>query len=298
MPEIRKKDEMKMQNEQKILTIIGSAAMLAIIALLYSVISANSISEKIYARDAAFAGLNAISNTNQLVEKPAEITLTLITDSSNQSLIKLDSLVAQLEKLPRIKIISEKKLEYNSIEATQLVEKYKIEKIPSLFIGGETEKATIISQNWQQLGTIEPDGNIVLRNIPPIYLETSTGNLRGETRATFISVPDKNGVFDAEEVYTQILQNAFGVKPVEQQTISYNSPEGKVILSKYNLEKIPTAILSGDLNAYNGFQQAWLQVGLVEADGSYVFRSLEVIGGIKYFDMNKNEVIETAQQQQ
>ena len=158
---------------------------------------------------------------------------------------------------------------------------------------GKTKESATLTQNWPQLGTIETDGTMVLRDIPPIYLETGTGKLRGETKATFVSVPDKNGVFDAEEVYTQILQSAFGVNPVQQETISYASPEGKALLSKYNLEQIPAVVLSGDLNAYNGFPQAWLQGGTVEADGNYIFRNLGAIQGIKYFDLNKNEVVET-----
>ena len=64
-----------------------------------------------------------------------------------------------------------------------------------------TESPSQISQS------IEPDGAMVLRNIPPIYLETSTGKLRGAAKATFVSVPDKNEVFDAEKVYMNILEN-------------------------------------------------------------------------------------------
>jgi len=281
-----------MQDEQKILAVIGVAAALAIIALLYGAISIQDASAKMEARNTALSSTDR-NSTAQPAPAPAEITLTLITDSNKSNLIDLSGLVGQLGQIPKLKITSQKKLEIGSDESKQLIEKYNIEKIPAILLQGKTNESATLTQNWPQLGTIETDGTMVLRNIPPIYLETGTGKLRGETNATFVSVPDKNGVFDAEEVYTQILQSAFGVNPVQQETISYASPEGKALLSKYNLEQIPAVILSGDLNAYNGFPQAWLQGGTVEADGNYIFRNLGAIQGIKYFDLNKNEVVET-----
>lgn len=284
--------------DEKILVAIGVVAALAIIALLYSTFSIQGTAAKIEARDITLSGLNANDNSAQPVQEPAEITLTTITDSKEKSLISLDSFAQQLRQIPEIKITSEKTIEQDSQEGKELIEKYKIERIPAVILQGETKKAAVLAENWPKIGTIENDGTMVLRNIPPIYLDTKTGKVRGETKAVFISAPDKNGVFDAEEVYIQILQSAFGVNPIGQETVSYASSEGKALLSKYKIGKIPTVILSGDMNAYNGFPQAWLQGGTVESDGNYVFRSLEAIQGIKYFDLNKNEVIETAQPQQ
>jgi len=284
-------------HSEEIFRIVGLAAALAIIALLYGAISIQDTSAKVEARNALlsnFGGEKAI----QPVFEPVEITLTLITDSDKTGLIELTPLVQQLEQIREIEITSQKRLEMGSGEAKQLIEKYRIERIPSVLLQGQTKEATVLTENWPTLGSIETDGTMALRNVPPIYLETSTGKLRGETRATFISVPDKNGVFDAEEAYTQILQSAFGVNPVEKETVSYNSPEGKTLLSKYMLEKIPAFILSGDLNAYSGFPELWLQGGTVEADGNYIFRKPEAIQGTNYFDLDKNEVIEAVQQGQ
>ena len=286
-----------MQDEQKIFAAIGVLAALAIVALLYSTFSIQGAAAKIEARDVAIAEFNANGNVAQPIQESAEITFTIISDSNVASLVSLASFVQQLEQLPEVKIAAEKTIEKDSAQGKQLIEKYKVERIPAAILQGQTKKATVLTQNWPKVGTIETDGAMVLRNVPPIYFETSTGKLRGETKATFVSAPDKNGVFVAEEMYVQILQSAFGVNPVEQETFAFNSQEGKALVSKYRLEKIPTVILSGDLNAYNGFPQVWLQGGTVEADGNYVFRSLGAIRGIKYFDLGKNEIVETTQQQ-
>lgn len=287
-----------MQDEQKILAIIAVASALAIVALLYSTLSIQGADAKIEARNIVLAGFNAPSSTSQPVQVPAEISLTLITDSKEPKLISLAAFVQQFEQLPELKIVAEKTVEKDSAEGQQMIEKYKIERIPVLLLQGETEKSKTLAENWPKVGTTDPDGTMVLRNVPPIYFGTSTGELRGEVKAVFVSVPDKNGVFDAKEVYMQILQSVFGISAVEQEIIRYDSPEGKAFLERHQIEKIPTVILSGDLNAYAGFQQVWGRVGTAESDGVYVFRSVEAIQGVQYFDMNKNEIIETPQQQQ
>ncbi len=290
-----------MPDEQKIFTVIGAAAAIAIIILLYGTISIQSASAKIEARDLVIQGLGAKNSTNaigtQPAPEPAEISVTLITYAQEKNLASLAPLLQQLRQLSGVKIISEKTLEKDSGQAKQLIGKYAIERIPAMLLEGETKKAAALLQNWPRIGSIESDGAMVLRGIPPVYLETGTGKLRGEINAIFISVPDRNGVFDAEEVFAQILQNAFGIKPIEKETASYNSPEGKALVSKYGLEKLPAFILSGDLNAYNGFPESWKEIGSVESGNSFVFRQLEAIRGISYLDLNKNEVAGTPQQQ-
>src|SRR3989344_8085324 len=109
--------ELKMNDEQKIVKIIGVAAGLAIIALIYGAISVGSVAEKINTRDAVFAGLGKSENPVPQAVAPAEITITLITDSNNQMIIRLDSLVQQLQQLPELKVLSVKILENGSSEA-------------------------------------------------------------------------------------------------------------------------------------------------------------------------------------
>ncbi len=50
------------------------------------------------------------------------------------------------------------------------------------------------------------------------------------------------------------------------------------MIAKYSVEKVPTVILGGDLEIYEGFDAVWEQVGTIEEDGSYVFRELDVLG--------------------
>ena len=67
---------------------------------------------------------------------------------------------------------------------------------------------------------------------------------------------------------------ASGIKIVEQKNISSSSDEGTALISKYNLDFVPTIILSKDADAYPIVNQAWIQLGTKEADGSYVLRTV------------------------
>lgn len=285
-----------LDSDKKIFIIIMAVAVLAAVSLLYGTFLIQGAAAKIEAGDIVLSILGAKNKTQaaptQPAAEPAEITVVLITDSTERNLVSLSSLVQQLRQIPELKIVAEKNFEKDSVESGQLIEKYKIERIPVVLLQGEAKKSAVLSQNWPGLGTIESDGTMVLRNVPPIYLEVGTGNLRGETKAVFVSVPDKNGVFDAG-LFGQILENAFGLTPVEQETISYNSVEGKALVEKYKLEKLPTVIISGDLEAYPGFPDSWKQAGSIEPDDSFVFRELDELNGIKYLDLDKNEVVET-----
>ena len=78
----------------------------------------------------------------------------------------------------------------------------------------------------------------------------------------------------------QIL-NGFGISINNEKTYDINSNEGKSLISKYNIKKVPIIILSPEAKNYDAFVNAWKQVGSAEDDGWYVMRKPEVIGEIR-----------------
>ena len=53
----------------------------------------------------------------------------------------------------------------DSAEGQALIAKYKIEKVPTVILDKETEAYPALKQAWPQIGTIEPDGSYVVRNL-------------------------------------------------------------------------------------------------------------------------------------
>ena len=274
------------------LKIIAAVALIAVAALVYGTLAIQSADARLDTQGIILKSLNAGgSQQGQAQAELAEISTIIIQDSSKPELISLQPLVEQLKTLQGAEVISEKSLEKDSAEAIELITKYNIDKLPAVLVQGETAKVETLAQNWSRLGSVEDDNTMVFRNVPPIYLELSTGNLRGEARAIYIAVPDKNEVFLAS-LYKQILANAFGIQLVDEKTIDYNSSAGEALLAKYSINALPTILLSGDLQAYTGFQEAWLQAGSIENDGNFIFRNLGLLQGLKYLDLNKGEVVE------
>lgn len=282
-----------MKKEEDVLKIITIASAFIVIVFVYSSLQLQDIDAKINAQNDLLAA-SALQNTPQGVEPPekAKLSVVNIVDSSDKNYVQLQPLVEQIKKLD-VEIVSEKTLEFSSDEAKQLIEKYKIEKIPTILLSGETKKVSVLTQSWGDLGTTEDDDTLVLRNVPPIFLDLASGKVRGLVKAVYVNVPDKNEVFPAI-LFRQILGNAFGMRPVEEQIVDYNSSEGIELIAQFKLIKIPTVVLSGDLNAYQNFETIWQQVGSSDANNNFVFRNLDVLQGSKYLDLNTNTVIEAA----
>src|SRR3989344_4402709 len=153
----------EMQDERTF-TIIAAGAAIVMIVLLYSAFSIQSTRAKIEARDMAFAGLDVKPGALAQIIVPEQIGLTTIIDSNKPGIISLSSFIGQLKQLSEIELIEET-LEMDSREAQQLIQKYNIKKIPTVILQGETEKVAVLKDNWPKLGTTEPDGAMVLRNI-------------------------------------------------------------------------------------------------------------------------------------
>ena len=78
----------------------------------------------------------------------------------------------------------------------------------------------------------------------------------------------------------------YGVYVKDKETLDIT--QGKSLIDKYKIEKVPTIILTGDVETYISLTQVWKQVGSVETDGTYVFRSVEQMG--KYRDLTTGKV--------
>ena len=83
-----------------------------------------------------------------------------------------------------------------------------------------------------------------------------------------------------ENRYLAILKRT-GVVIGNSTVYDIASPQGKALLKKYRIAKIPTLVLSASANDYPGFAVSWKQVGSQEKDGWFVFREVQKMGKYK-----------------
>ena len=209
------------------------------------------------------------------------VSLTLITDPTCTECTDLGVIVDQLKQL--ITISSENTLTKD--QASDLIQKYSITKIPSIILSKDASVYPTISEDWKQIGTIEIDGTFIARDINPPYLDLTTNEIKGIVDVIYITDKSCSECYNAT-VHKQILDN-FGIYVNKEET--RDIADSTALISKYNIDKVPTLILSKEVSAYPRLTAVWKDVGTVEEDGTYIFRKTEVMGVSK--DLKTNSLI-------
>jgi len=148
-------------------------------------------------------------------------------------------------------------------DAKAEAKKYNISKLPAIIITGDIANLTIPNFNAQE-------GVLVFDQSLPPYYDMATKSVKGKVE--FILLEDKNCTecFDMKTVIDQLKQA--GIKITSEKTVDSNSDEGKGLISKYKIEKIPTILFNKDALIYDVVNQVWSQVGSEEDDGRLVLR--------------------------
>lgn len=156
-------------------------------------------------------------------------------------------------------------------EANNLIEKYNIEILPTIIL---SEDALLYNlKTWYQVGSEETDALVLRKTNPPFY-NLSANSIEGLVDVTYITVSCE----DCYEVtaHKEILEQ-FNVAINSETFISKESASH--LIEKYDIEKLPTVLLSKDASLYEQLVSAWKQVGSIEEDGTFVFRTVEVMQG-------------------
>lgn len=193
-----------------------------------------------------------------------------------------------------LKFEEQKSVDVDSDEGKTLLDKYSIKKVPTMIMDKEAEVYPNIMQSWNQMGSIEDDGYFVMREISPPYYSVEEERVKGLISMTILLDNSCEACYNPETFHKPILQR-MGVVFEEEKKVDISSSEGKALIDKYEIEKIPTILLKGDAEEYPALVSAWAPVGTVESDGTYVFRNVEV-SRQPYKDLTTNEVVEPAAQ--
>lgn len=218
-----------------------------------------------------------------------KVSLTLLKDASCEKCNDLKLLISQM-KLSGIVVSEEKNATLGSAEGQQLASKYKINFVPTLLLSEDAADYPIIQQAWPQIGTKESDGNYVLRLVYPPYINLTTNELNGLIDVVYLNDSGCTECYDVS-IHRQILTSpqSFAMTFNSEKTVDISSAEGKGLIAKYNITKVPTVVLSDDANVYPAIQ-AVKQFYSKEKDNFYVFRQLQVVG--IYKDLITNTVVE------
>jgi hypothetical protein len=191
---------------------------------------------------------------------PREIQLTLLgTDCDG--CFDINTAADFLKQQPNINVTStsEKTME----EAAELTSKYGITRLPALLVTGNITNLTIPNFN-------QKEDALTFDQVPPPYYDVAEKRIKGKVTALTISAASCTNCFNISQIVDQL--KSAGIIISSERTIDSASAEGKELIGKYKIEKVPTILFSKDALEYEVVSQVWSQVGTEESDGRLVLR--------------------------
>ncbi|MFH1256352.1 MAG: hypothetical protein V1494_03585 [Candidatus Diapherotrites archaeon] len=211
-------------------------------------------------------------NAQQQAQPKPIVYLTTIVKSDCEKCTQISGLSDALGQLSDANFV-ESSLEFGSAEATQLIEKYGIERLPTLLLKTDDANALAsFNEIWPRIGSVEQDGVLIAREIPAPFFDMKSAKAVG--LVDLVSLSDSSCEKCSKPLTAQDLESA-GIGIYSSKEVEASSDEGRALIAKYSIEKLPTIIASNDINAYDSMREALSNIGEYESDGFYVLREVQ-----------------------
>ena len=163
--------------------------------------------------------------------------------------------------------------------------------MPALVVTGEINKDDSLIKFFANLGQSDEETFVLRHKFYP-YKDLTENTVRGKTQIYLLSDETCEECYDVKQ-HLSIL-GSYGLNASTAITTDISSKLGQELLQKYRITKIPTLVLTGDLDVFANLKKVWPQVGTMETDGTYVFRSGLDSTKVTYKNLSTGELINTA----
>ncbi|MEK6916701.1 MAG: hypothetical protein AABW92_03065 [Nanoarchaeota archaeon] len=216
-----------------------------------------------------------------------KVSLTQLRDSSCKYCKTPNSIISVLGQ-SGIVFSSERNIDVSSQEGQQLVKRFSITQVPTIILDNEASYYDGFESTWSSVGT-KNEGYFILRSLNLPYKDLATGKEVGVVHLTLLNDGSCQKCYDVN-VHKEILSR-YGMTFATEKTIDVSSNEGKALVEKYSITKVPTTILSEGASAYPSLVNVWKQVGSVEKDGNFVFRNIDAMGKVTYKNLGTGGLV-------
>lgn len=214
--------------------------------------------------------------------RPAKIQLTKINASGCQDCFNLDDAVAMFKK-QNITVESEKSLTSDSPDAEKLIKDLGIKRLPTYLVTGEVSKKSL--EGFVKSNGEMKNNTFVFTGVQPLFIDTESKREVGQVSVTYLTDPACPQCINPK--LTVEAYKKAGIKITNERDVPWNSTEGQKIVNQYKITKLPTFLLSSDIDVYPSVKSNWNNLGSVESDGVYVARQLF----LPYRDLSKGQVV-------
>jgi hypothetical protein len=144
-------------------------------------------------------------------------------------------------------------------------------------VTGEIENVTVA-------GFEKVDGAYVFTETPPPYYNVAQRKVVGRVKLTYVLDKSCPLCFDVTQFGDQLKQVEVSV--TSEREVDMADKEGRELISRYKMIKVPAMIMSEDALEYEIVKQVWPQVGSQESDSMLVMRNVSP----PYRDLNTHMV--------
>ncbi len=264
-------EEKKQVNLDKILekhfnVVVNSIVILVVLLIALNFFTISSINSLV---------LNKVADAKESL-RPARIELLTITDNNCKFCFNISNYLDAVRQ-GHFNLTEDIALDVSSQQAKDLIEKYKIDKVPTIIIRGELNKTNIPQLELK-------DDALILTNILAPYTSTKDKKIKGATTLTVLEDSSCQYCTKLDSLGALFKQN--GVYLSSEKKLDISSSEAKQLIKDYNIKKIPTAIVSKGIEEYPALLQNLAQLSAKQSDGSYVLTQIN----LPYLDLNTNKV--------
>ena len=162
--------------------------------------------------------------------------------------------------------------ELSLADSLELAEKYNLSKLQAILIQGEIDNLTTLQLGSEQASVIFAlnQDALVYANSPAPYYDVASKRVKGRVSILQILQTQCEECFNLSPAIDQMRQ--LGIKVVSTRDLDASSDEALALISKYNIDRLPTLIVSKDALEYPVFADAWATLGSEESDGKLVLR--------------------------
>lgn len=222
-------------------------------------------------------------------QRPANIKLIKISTPTCNDCFNLDEAVTAFKK-QSVSVGEERTLQFDSSEAQVLIKKLGIKKLPTYIATGEVGKNNL--EGFVKGSGEVKDGVFIFTKVTPIFIDPDTKKEVGKVTATILTDPSCSQCINPKLTVEQYKKA--NVKITDEKEVPWNSAEGQKLIAQYKITKLPTFLLSSDIDVYDDVKSNWSRIGTIEADEqssstskTYVARNLF----LPYRDLDKGQIL-------
>lgn len=219
----------------------------------------------------------------EIAAEPAELEAIELMDKSCENCFDASYLFNVLKE-QNVVFERIREVDINSEEGKALKDQYKVTKIPIVFITGEINKNKDFLNAFQAYGQAKND--VLISDVYPPYIDLTKNETVGLVDLTIIYDATCTDCYNTKK-HLDFLK-AEGINPATTTKLDVSDEQAQQLITKYNITKVPTIILSPAAKYYKIFTEHWQEVGTVASDGYYIYTAPEKIG--TYKDLSTNEI--------